>query len=236
MTDSNFTVYFVRAQTVGYETNPGKNRYREESDIRKRAIFNLFGTIATAIEESRQSEQITSKSRDIGQQAVEPTQMRSNEFNHESDIDHREKRSDTYDIPLPTSEKQIATRHGEQYEGRIHSDLDFCERTARHLTDDDRNSFARHGYRTAPDLEGDADTHDRAACQLGEQLRSQRRAFQSRCQCHIQVNQPPENESYDQLEKLHGVESPSQDKNLTEYQDRIHRNRISADRPCRNTA
>ena len=107
MTDSNFTVYFVRAQTVGYETNPGKNRYREESDIRKRAIFNLFGTIATAIEESRQSEQITSKSRDIGQQAVEPTQMRSNEFNHESDIDHREKRSDTYDIPLPTSEKQI---------------------------------------------------------------------------------------------------------------------------------
>lgn len=106
MTDSNFTVYLVRAQTVGYETNPGKNRYREESDIRKRAIFSLFGTIATAIEESRQSEQITSKSRDIGQQAVEPTQMRSNEFNHESDIDHREKRSDTYDIPLPTSENR----------------------------------------------------------------------------------------------------------------------------------
>lgn len=77
MTDSNFTVCVVQAQTVGHETNPGKNRYREESDIRKRTIFSLFGTIATAIEESRQSEQITSKSRDIGQQAVEPTQMRS---------------------------------------------------------------------------------------------------------------------------------------------------------------
>ncbi len=63
--------------------------------------------------------------------------MRGDEFYDKSDVNHRENGSCADDIPQPTSEKEIAAANGKEDEGRVYTDFDFCERTVRHLTDDD---------------------------------------------------------------------------------------------------
>lgn len=133
-------------------------------------------------------------------------------------------------------EKEVAAANGEQDKGRIHQNLDLCEGPVRNLADDYRDTLARHGHRTAPDLEGDPDTHDRTARQLGQQLRRQGCTFQSGSQSHIKVDQPAEDKADDQLEKLHGIELSPQNEYLAKHQQTVHRDRISADRPLRNMA
>ncbi len=162
--------------------------------------------------------------------------MRGDALDHESDVDHREERTDADDVPLPAPEKEVAAGDGKQHEQRIHPYLYLGERTLRHLTDGNGNALARHRHRAAPHLESDADAHDRAPRELGEQLRRQRHALQTRGQPHVEVDEPSEDETDDELEELHGVELPPQDQYLTQHQDEIHRDRVVADRPFGDTA
>lgn len=85
------------------------------------------------VDEPCQPEQVASEARTVGQQAVEPTQMRGDAFYDQSDIDHGEKRSYADNVPLPVSEKEIAAGNGEYDQRRIHPDLDFGERSLCHL-------------------------------------------------------------------------------------------------------
>lgn len=161
--------------------------------------------------------------------------MRSDKFHYQSDINHSEQRSDTDNIPLPAPEKEITPSNGEQYEGRIHPYLYFGERTLRYLTDGNGNALTRHGYRTTPHLEGNADAHDGTSRELSKYLRRPSRAFQTGCQCHVKIYKPSEYESDDKLEELHEVEIAAQYEYLAKYQDKVHRNRVSANCPLRNT-
>lgn len=173
-------------------------------------------------------EQITPESGNIPQKTVKPSKMWSHKFNHKPYIYHCKKSPDTYDIPLPAAEKQITRHNREQYESGINPYLDFRERPLHNLADNYLNTLAWHGDRSAPDLKGNPYTHDRTPYRLDDQLRKQCITMKTGCQHHINVNQPSEHKPYHKLKQLHGVEPTSQNKHLTQHQNKIHHNRVAS--------
>lgn len=185
-------------------------------------------------DKSNQPKQVSSETRDIRQNAVKPFDMQSSIFDYQPNVYHGKQGTNPYNTPYPFAEKQVTGRDRKYHKCRVYHDLYFGKRKVADLADGYWDTFTGHCYRPAFYFKRDTDTHDGTSGQLGENLHDQGIAQEEICQPHIEVDQPSEDETDDELEKLDQFKSVSENKYLAYDEDKVHQNRIGSNRPGRD--
>ena len=152
------------------------------------------------IDVARKAVDVSAEAWHIREDAVEPGDVRIDEFHHHADIHHGEEGADACHIPQPMTKEHITEYYGDNDKSGINHYLSLWERPASHLAESYSNAFARHGHRSASYLESDADAQDGATKQLNDSLRQQGVAHQRRGYKHIHIKQKAEEKADNKLE------------------------------------
>ncbi len=120
------------------------------------------------IDETGETEDVASEAGTVGQQTVEPTNFRGDEFYNHSDVYHSEQSARSDDVPLPTTEENETADEGENDESGVDIDFHLRKLTSGQPADSYGKSFARHGNRATFHFESYSDCHNRASGELGQ--------------------------------------------------------------------
>lgn len=158
----------------------------------------------------------------VAEQAVEPCDAGRDPFHYGAYKDHGEEGAGPYHIPEPCAEVEESDGYCCDHEAYIYHYLGFRECHSPFAADGRGEPFAGHGDGAAFDLERDAGAEDEAAEELREDAGGEVVEGKERGYGYVDVEQPSEEESDDQLEQLHGLEHAAEDEELQGYEDAVH--------------
>ena len=169
-----------------------------------------------------QSIYIPSETGLIGKYSVEPAEMLSCLSYHYAHIHHSKQSSNAYDIPLPSTEEDIAKHHCQKHKHRVNAYLNLRKLHSRNRTYCHGKTFTWHRHRTATHLQGYTYAENGASCHLRNNLYRQCRRHEPFRKQHVEIDERSENKANKQLEQLHSLKPPPQHTYLPHYKHAIH--------------
>lgn len=192
-------------------------------------VVRCVGTVNRAVNEAGETEDVAPEPRDVAQDSVEPSEVWIKEFHDKTHIHHREQCADAHDIAHPSAEEHISESYSDDNKRRIDDDLHLGERKACNPRECYGNTLAGHCDGVAADFKRYAETKDCAACNLRKKLREESVADKNVGECHVEVEQCSEEESYYELKKLWQLEPAPKHEDLKADENGVHQVGVLAD-------
>lgn len=174
------------------------------------------------VEVAGEAVEVAAEAGAVAEQAVEPCYAGRDPFHYGAYKDHGEEGARPYHIPEPCAEVEESDGYGDDHEAYVYHYLGFWECQSPFAADGCGEPFAWHRDGAAFDLEGDAGAEDDATEKLRENAGDEVVEGNERGYGHVDVEQPSEDEPYEKLEELHGLEHAAEDEELQGDEDAVH--------------
>lgn len=136
-------------------------------------VQNALFLMTFLVDIASQTIDVSAKSRAVGQQTLKPRSDASDYLHHKTYKKHCDECADTYDVPLPCTEKHVTQHHANRHQRHVDRNLHLRKLCVRHPAHRHRNTLTRHCHTAATHLERNARAQQNTTRQLCSRLLQQ---------------------------------------------------------------